>query len=62
MQSRTMNNAISNGRRLGSWIIDRFHVQLHSITVELIEGIHPYCEGFCQLCNFISRVIFMTIA
>jgi len=34
--------AVSNGGRLGSWIIGRFHVQLHNLTVESIEGIQSY--------------------
>ena len=41
MQSSTMNNAVSNGGRLGYWIIGHFHIQLLNLTVELIDGIHP---------------------
>ena len=41
VRSRTLNNAISNGGRLGSWIIGDLHVQLHKHAVAVIEGIHP---------------------
>ena len=57
VRSSTMNNAVSNGGRVGYWIIGHFHIQLLNLNVELIDGsfvipsIGPYLWPLLQICT-----------